>query len=147
MAGVLLSGPAGAGKTLVAQNMVETSNTPAVVVDFQQLYAALVGDERDPETGRYPERQDRHGYLLPLVEYLRRTAITAAQQRDLFAIVTNSDGDRDRRAFLLGLLGAGGEEVVIDPGIETVTRRLSVNGQLSRQCQQAVNRWFSRINA
>ena len=124
---------------------METSNNPAVVVDFQRLYAALTGDERDPETGRYPERQDRHSFLLPMVEYLRRTAITGAQQRDIYTIITNSDGDRERRDFLLGLLGAGATERIIDPGITTVTQRLSVDGQLSRQCGDAIQRWYSRL--
>ena len=145
MPGLLLSGPAGGGKTQAAEEVLETSNTPAVVVDFQRLYAGLTGDERDPETGRYPERQDRHSFLLPMVEYLRRTAITAAQQRDIYTIITNSDGDRERRDFLLSLLGAGSEERVIDPGRGVVTDRLSVDGQLSRQCGDAIQRWFGRL--
>ena len=145
MPGLLLSGPAGGGKTQAAAEVLETSNTPAVVVDFQQLYASLTGDERDPETGRYPERQDRHSFLLPLVEYVRRAAITAAVERNIDPIVTNSDGDSQRRTFLLSLLGAGSEERVIDPGIATVTQRLSVDGQLSRQCGDAIQRWYSRL--
>ena len=145
MPGLLLSGPAGGGKTQAAEEVLETSNTPAVVVDFQRLYAALTGDERDPGTGRYPERQDRHSFLLPMVEYLRRTAITAAQQRDIYTIITNSDGDRERRDFLLGLLGAGSEERIIDPGRGVVEARLSTNGVLSRQCGDAIQRWYSRL--
>ena len=49
--------------------------------------------ERDPESGRYPEREGRHSHLLPLAEYVRRSAITGAASRELFPIVTNSDGD------------------------------------------------------
>ena len=88
---------------------METSNNPAVVVDFQRLYAALTGDERDPETGRYPERQDRHSFLLPMVEYLRRTAITGAQQRTSTpssptATATGSAGTSSWGCWVLGRL-------------------------------------------
>ena len=145
MPGLLLSGPAGGGKTQAAAEVLETSNTPSVVVDFQRLYAGLTGDERDPETGRYPERQDRHSFLLPMVEYLRRTAITAAQQRDIYTIITNSDGDRERRDFLQSLLGAGATERIIDPGRAVVVERLSINGVLTRQCGDAISRWYGRL--
>ena len=107
MANVLVSGPAGGGKSDVVRreaDLLRASGTPAIIVEFQALYAALSGDERDPDTGRYP---DRDPDLLPLVEYTRRAAITGATQRQIAVVASNSDGDPVRRSFLLALLGIG----------------------------------------
>ena len=144
MAGILLSGPAGAGKSEEARRVMAESNIPAVVIDFQAIYAALLLLDRDAD-GRYPERQGRDSHLLPLAEYTRRAAISGAVDRQLFAIVTNSDGDGPRRQTLLQLLGAGGQERIIEPGREVVTQRLSTGGQLSIQCTQAIQRWYGRL--
>ena len=123
---------------------MERSIIPAAVIDFQSIYAAMLLLNRDEE-GRYPERLARDSYLLPLAEYVRRAAITGAANRELFPIVTNSDGGRVRRGFLLDLLGNGAVEQVIDPGLEVVTQRLSVNGRLSKQCAGAIDRWYGRL--
>ena len=56
MPNVLLSGPAGGGKSAAAKEILDAADEPTVIVDFQTIYAALLGIERDPETGRYPER-------------------------------------------------------------------------------------------
>ena len=45
---------------------------PAVVVEFQEIYATLLGIRRLP-SGRYPERLESDAYIMPLVEYTRRT--------------------------------------------------------------------------
>ena len=63
MAGLLLSGPAGAGKSREARRLL-VELPAAVLIDFQSLYAAILGLTRDTETGRYPERDDRHRYGL-----------------------------------------------------------------------------------
>ena len=142
MPGTLISGPAGAGKSERARQVLGETLGPAVLVEFQEIYAMLLGIERLP-SGRYPERLDRHAYALPLTEYVRRTAITAARERDIHAIVTNSDGTPERRTALLGFLGPGSAEIVVDPGEEVVTRRLSGrDGKLSEQCREAKNRWY-----
>ena len=138
-----MSGPAGGGKSAAARQ--ELADRPgALIVDFQAIYAALLLLTRGPD-GRYPERQAAQEYALPLAEYTRRSIITGATGRQLFVIATNSDGDSGRRLELLGFLGPGSAERVIDPGLEEVTRRLSVNGQLSRQCGEAINRWYGRL--
>ena len=94
--------------------------------------------ERDPETGRYPQRlESQSSWLLPMVEAIRQTVITLAQERQLDVVATNSDGDAARRAFLLSRLGTGAAERVIDPGIDVVHRRLSISGRLSGQCRDA----------
>ena len=125
---------------------MQTATAPLVVADFQALYSAILLLERLPD-GRYPERNPAHAaYALPLAEYTRQAVITGAMERDIDVVVTNSDGSPERRAFLLSRLGPGAREVVIDPGRDVVTRRLSVSvGGLSAQCSDAVDRWYTRL--
>ena len=141
MAGLLISGPAGAGKSEAARLALAERLGPSVILEFQTFYAAMLGIERLPN-GRFPERLPQHEYILPQVEYVRRAAITGASNRGLFAIVTNSDSRADRRATLLQLIGDGAQERVIDPGLETVRSRLAGPDGLSRQCEEAIGRWY-----
>ena len=95
------------------------------------------------EDGRYPPREPQHEFAYPLVEYLRKAAITAAANREIEVVITNSDSSPERRAALLGLLKPGATEVVVDPGRAVVVERLSdADGTLSIQCADAVSRWF-----
>ena len=73
------------------------------------------------------------------------TVVRAAQERGVDVVTTNSDGSPERRALLLSRLGPGATERVIDPGIDVVTRRLSVQGTLDPQCAQAIQRWHGRL--
>ncbi len=145
MPNVLVSGPAGGGKSATVRRERElliAGGTPAIVVEFQAIYAALSGDEHDPDTGRYP---DRDPDLLPVTEYVRRAAITAATQRQIAVVASNSDGDPVRRSFLLSLLGLVAIEKIIDPGRAVVEARLAdADGALSEDCARAVNRWHRR---
>lgn len=144
MAGTLYSGPAGAGKSQAAKAALLASADPAILIEFQELYAAFLGIRRGPD-GRYPERNPAHGYVIPLVEYVRRAALTAADSRDLRVFMTNSDGSPARRQQLTGLMGPGSVEEVVDPGLEEITRRLEdANGELSDQCRDARDRWYLR---
>lgn len=145
MPGILLSGPAGAGKTSEGRRLLATLGVAAVLIDFQTILAGILGIQRDPDTGRYPERRPQDDYALPLAEYTRRALITGALLQEVFPLVTNSDGSPQRRGFLLGLLGSEAEERVIDPGIDVVMERLSFGGSLSPQCQEAINRWYGRL--
>ena len=113
-----------------------------MLADFQSIYAALTGDSRGPD-GRFPLRDER---LLPATEHLRRAVIGAAVSRGLRVIATNSDGDPGRRAFLLGELGAGASERIVDPGRDVVAARLSdpETGELSDECDGAMSRWYTR---
>ena len=144
MAGVLISGPAGAGKTALARQLMDNAATPTVAADFQSLYAALLLLERLP-SGRYPERLESQAYALAMAEYLRRVIMTAAAERDIDVITTNSDGAGTRRKALLDALGPGAVETAIDPGVGVVRSRLAVNGVVSNQCETAINRWYGRL--
>ena len=140
MPSILLSGPAGAAKSALARRLLAENPALAAIADFQAIYAALTGDIRGPD-GRYPLRDDR---LLPLTEYIRRSIITGSLARDIEVIATNSDGDPARRQFLLGQLGEGATERIVDPGREIVAARLSdpETGILSIECDAAISRWY-----
>ena len=125
--------------------MLEAATEPTVAADFQSILAALTLLERQPD-GRYPPRRESQAsWLLPLTEYLRMAVIGAAQERGVDVVATNSDGSPERRALLLSRLGPGATERIIDPGLDVVTERLSVNGTLSDQCRDAIQRWHGRI--
>ena len=142
MANILLSGPAGAGKSAVARGLLDAAIGPMVVADFQSILVALTLLERLPN-GRYPERNPRDAaWLLPMTEYLRQTVITIAAEREIDLVATNSDGSPERRALLLNRLGPGATERILDPGIDVVTERLSVEGVLTDECGKAISRWY-----
>ena len=140
MPNLLISGPAGAGKSQVARERLAEMSPPTVVADFQSLVVALLQQERGPD-GLYPERPE---WVLPMAEHLRREVIDAARSRDIGVIATNSDGSPERRRFLLERLGPGAIEEVVDPGEDVVKARLSGRtGALTQACEGAIRRWYS----
>ena len=144
MGGLLISGPAGVGKSALARAALADSTEPAFLLEFQELYAALLGIRRGPD-GRYPERNPAHAYVIPLVEYVRQAALTTADARNLRVIMTNSDGSPIRRQNLLNRMGPGSTETVVDPGLEAITKQLEdANGLLSEDCRTARDRWYLR---
>ena len=146
MASMLLSGPAGAGKTQEARRLLNAAAGPLVAADFQSILAALLLLERGAD-GRYPERNPAlAAWLLPMTEAVRQTVITIATDRDIDLVATNSDGSPARRSHLLSRLGPGSIERVVDPGLDVVTQRLGgQQGQLSSQCNEAIQRWYGRL--
>ena len=150
MAGILLSGPAGGAKSQEARAILAGHTGPAIAADFQALVVALLLQERGAG-GKYPVRPE---FILPTAEYMRRTAITTAQERGVFVVATNSDGDPGRRRALLASLGSGATERIIDPGPEVVAARLNVPVALLQYdedpddpCAQAIRRWYTRLPA
>ena len=144
MANTLISGPSGAGKSWLARDLLAQAQGPGAIVDFQAIYSALLMLLRGPD-GRYPERDPADAHLLALAEWTRRAMIAGAERMDIEVIMTNSDGSPQRREYLRGLLGPGAVESVLDPGRKVVVDRLSVNGVLSDQCGQAIDRWYTRL--
>ena len=142
MPNLLLSGPAGAAKSALARQELEAAAGPMVAADFQAIVAALLLLQRGSD-GRYPERPD---WVLPIAEYTRRGVITGAVARGLGLVVTNSDGDLDRRQFLISQMGEGATERIVDPGEAIVRARLAdpFDGALSAECDAAIGRWYQR---
>ena len=142
MRNILLSGPAGAGKSAIARELLAARDGPAIAADFQAIVVALLLLERGGN-GRYPIRPE---WVLPLAEYARRAIVTGAVNRDIGVILTNSDGSDARRRFLLEQLGPGATERIIDPGRDVVTARLSdpATGELDPECEGAIARWYAR---
>ena len=142
MPSILLSGPAGSGKSAIARGLLAGATVPTVAADFQSLVVALLLLERGAD-GLYPVRPD---WVLPLTEYVRRAVVTGAVNREVEVIATNSDGDPERRRFLLERLGPGATERIVDPGRAVVSARLSdpESGELSAECDGAISRWYSR---
>ena len=145
MANLLISGPAGANKSAAARELLAAATVPTIMIEFQDLYASVLGIRRNPETGRFPPRRPQDAYALPMAEYLRQAAITGAIAQELDIVLMNSDGDSDRRAFLLGRLGPTASERVIDPGFQVVADRLTVDGTLNPECLAAIRRWHGRL--
>ena len=143
MPNILLSGPAGAGKSALARRLIAEAGHPMVAADFQSLVVALLQLQRAPD-GRYPVRPV---WVLPMAEHLRREVIDAAVSRDIDVVVTNSDGDPDRRGALLKRLGPGAGERIVDPGEDVVKARLAdpESGELSDECDAAIGRWYGRL--
>ena len=143
MPNLLISGPAGAGKSSVARRRRREMAQPAVIADFQGIYVALSGAVRD-DNGNYPERDPD---LLPLIERERQRVIRDALEAEIGIVGTNSDGAQVRREYLLALLGPDAFEEIIDPGFDIVAARLSdpATGSLSDACSNAISRWYSRL--
>ena len=143
MPSLLLSGPAGAGKSALARRLIAEAGRPMVAADFQSIVVALLQLRRGPD-GRYTIRPD---WVLPMAEHVRREAIDAAVSRDIDVVATNSDGDPDRRGALLKRLGPGATERVVDPGRDVVAARLAdpETGELSDECDAAIGRWYGRV--
>ena len=144
MPNTLVSGPAGAGKSRLALELLGQVQGQGAIVDFQSIYSALLLLRRGDD-GRYPERDPADAHLLALAEYVRRAIITGAREMDIELIMTSSDGSPQRREYLRELLGPGAVETVLDPGRATVVERLSINGVLSQQCGEAIDRWYGRL--
>ena len=143
-ANTLISGPSGAGKSRLARELLAQVQGQGAIIDFQAVYSAMLLLRRRDD-GRFPERDPADAHLLALAEYTRKAMLSGAREMDIEVIMTNSDGSPQRREYLRGLLGPGAVETVLDPGKDVVVERLKVNGVLSQQCGQAIDRWFSRL--
>ena len=146
MASILLSGPAGSGKSQRARELLANATTPTIAADFTALFNALRLVERLP-SGTFPVRTVVENVYLPVAESMRLEVIRQARRRGFDIVGTNSDGSPPRRRRLLEAMGPDAREVIVDPGREIVTARLSdtVTGSLAPECQAAIGRWYERL--
>ena len=143
----LLRGPAGSGKSQKARAML-ADGEDQVLADFTALYAAVTAAERDPSTGKYPERVTGDP-LLPLASYIKATIARAGLRRDFRVLVTTSDSSEDeieKWSDLASGEGARFSTVTVDPGEDVVRARLMTDPNtgeaLSAECQKALRRWY-----
>ena len=143
MAGILLSGPAGGGKSQLARDLLRNATEPTVAADFQSVVVALMLMERRAD-GTYPVRPE---WILGLAEALRQSIVDLATAKEINIVLTNSDGSPARREALLERLGAGSTERVITTPEAVVRARLSdpITSALSPECEKAIARWFGRV--
>ena len=84
---LLIEGPAGSGKSQVAKAKL-ASGEYQVLADLTEIWAAIAGIERDPETGRYPVRLDSDP-TVPIAVYLRKAAVSVSLNNGLNTIVSS----------------------------------------------------------
>ena len=143
----LLRGPAGSGKSGKARAMLEGGEDD-VLADYTAIWAAITAAERDPSTGKYPERVTGDA-LLPLVSYVKSTIARAGLQRGFRVVVTTSDSaeaEVDKWRDMATGEGARFSTVTADPGEDVVRARLMTDPNtgeaLSAECQKALRRWY-----
>ena len=139
----LIEGPAGSNKSALVRERIEAGESD-VVADLTAIWAAVRGMERGAN-GKYPIRTDSDAAIRTgLAAYIRRTVVRQALRSDLRVIVTS--GSRHEAEIYAGIaeeLGAAFERVTIDPGENVVRERLSVDGKLPQQCENAIQRWYA----
>ena len=142
---LLIEGPAGSGKSQEVARMLAAGEAD-VVADLTALWAALRGVERDPETGRYPIREDDDPAVRGgLAGYVRAAVVRQALRDDLAVVVTSGSPDMATKwAAVAEESGAAFAVRTVDPGEAVVRQRLAVDGALDPQCEKAVRRWYRR---
>ena len=154
----LLEGPGGSGKSADARAMLETGEAQ-ILADLTLIWAAIRGLLRDPETGRYPVRDDDDPAVRTAV-YLRAATVRNGLENGRNVVVTS--GTPATAPYWQGIVAdvadASMRVRTVDPGEAEVTRRLlrfdnpgddpetsrrrRAQGRLSRQCQRTVDRWY-----
>ena len=139
-----MQAPPGSGKSGHARDLLAAGEVD-VVADVTSLWAALGDYQRDPETGRYPTRQDDDP-ALRLALYLQATAATFAAREGLNIAITTARRDQQSRwRTIADDNGADFSYSEIDPGRAVVERRLAEGGTLSDACQVAIQRFYGLV--
>ena len=150
----LIEGPAGGGKSQVASDMLAAGQVD-LLADTTALWAAIGGYTRDPETGRYPVRQDDDP-ALHAARYIQAAVVSFAVREGLNVAITASRrnqaerwrqlAERIVREAELDEALAQLSTTTVEPtgSIDVVRARLAdpVTGELSPECEAALQRWY-----
>ena len=138
----LVEGPAGSGKSQLVREMLAEGEAD-VVADYTAIWAALKGVERGPD-GRYPVRTAEDPIVFSgLPSYVRRTVVRQGLRSGLSVVVTS--GTPNQAEFYQAIADELGEDFqvqTVDPGRETVIRRLTLGVEIDPECLTAVARWY-----
>ena len=141
MALTVIAGPPGSGKSGHVRSLLAAGEVD-VIADTTALWAALGNYERDPETGRYPTRQD-DDVALRLALYLQATAATFAAREGLNIAITTARKDQQSRWRTIAEdNGASFSYSEIDPGRAVVEQRLAQGGRLETACEVAIAKYY-----
>ena len=139
---LLIEGPAGSGKSQEVARIL-AANEADVVADLTAQWVALRAVERRPN-GRYPVRfDDDPSVSTGLAAYMRAVVVRRGLQLGLNVVVTSGSprtapkwaavAQEEKASFMLR---------TIDPGEAAVRARLAEDGELSDQCEAAIDRWY-----
>ena len=140
---LLVEGPAGSGKSQLVADML-ASGEIAAQADLTAIWAALRGIERDPETGRYPIRDDSDPIIAAgLAAYVRAVVVRQGLADGLdVAVTTGTPNMATHWQEVAAAQGATFRVQTVDPGEATVRARLATEDGLSTECVQAIRRWY-----
>ena len=138
----LIEGPAGSGKSQIVAAMLAAGEVD-VQADLTAIWAALRGIERGPD-GRYPVRTaDDPAIRSGLAAYVRAVVVNQGLRQGLrVAVTTGSPDTAVRWAGVAEESSSSFAVLTVDPGEAVVRDRLTVDGVLSDECSEAVNRWY-----
>jgi len=142
----LVEGPAGGAKSQHVRELL-AAGVVSIVADVTRLWAALGGYERDPETGRYPIREDGDP-ALALALYAQTVAVRQAlrEGQDVAVTASTRTAEAKWRAVVEEIDNATMTLTTMDPGRAIVIARLATADDpaaLKDACARAVDRWYS----
>ena len=136
----VVAGPPFGGKSRFVRSRLKGSE---IWIDYTSLFAALAGQERDPETRRYPVR-DTGDPRLAYTALVRVIAIERAAESGLSGYVTTSRREDISR---LQDLASTDRLWIVDPGEDVVRDRMSAyyDGAVPGECEGAVAGWYRSV--
>ena len=136
-------GPPGSGKSEISHERIR-HNQNMILSDITQIWAHVRQVERDPDTNRYPIREDDEPVVRKRVLLQVQTAIVSIGLRNEMDVIVTSGSPAmaQRWSMVASDLGAEFEVETHDPGRAVVESRLAVDGVLSEQCERAIARWY-----
>lgn len=147
---VAVLGPAGSGKS---QRVAEylAADPDAVHADVTSVWVALRNVKRDPETGRFPIRQDsditvKTRLNLRVQESIVTEALETPEVSRVFVESSNPKA-ADHWKKIADSKKVPFRSEIHDPGLEKAIERLSEVGEdgesyLTRDCRKALYRWY-----